>query len=331
MTNSTIHRYFAPASTGNFSVGFDLLGVAFEPLPVGSAEPELLGDVLEILAEQSELSLHISGRYRHQLPADRSDNLVLSCFYAFEQAVGKPLPRLALHLQKNLPVGSGLGSSACSIVVACYAFNDYFGQPLTQLQLLQLMAEAEGGVSGSVHYDNVAPSLLGGLQLMLPGSEQLSRTLPWFSHWRVVLSYPGTVLSTRAARAVLPAQLSLADSISFAGMLSRFISALYCQDEAEAVAALQDLVAEPARTPLIPELPALRHELTAKGVLHLGISGAGPTLFALCPDDDTATVTAAYLQQHYAKNADACTHICQLSAAGARALPKQAATNGQRI
>ncbi|MDX1677795.1 homoserine kinase, partial [Arsukibacterium sp.] len=217
MENPRIHRYFAPASTGNFSVGFDLLGAAFEPLATGPADSGLLGDVLEILAEQRELSLQISGRYRHQLPADISDNLVLSCFYAFEQAVGKSLPRLALHLQKNLPVGSGLGSSACSIVVACYAFNDYFGQPLTRRQLLQLMAEAEGGVSGSVHYDNVAPSLMGGLQLMLPGSEQLSRKLPWFNHWRVVLSYPGTVLSTRAARAVLPAQLSLAGSISFAG------------------------------------------------------------------------------------------------------------------
>lgn len=330
MINSTIRRYYAPASTGNFSVGFDLLGAAFEPLSDAAEQGALFGDVLEIHAEQSELSLQISGRYRHQLPADSSENLVLSCFYAFEQAVGKRLPRLALHLQKNLPVGSGLGSSACSIVVACYAFNDYFGQPLSQQQLLQLMATAEGGVSGSVHYDNVAPSLLGGLQLMLPGSSKLCRALPWFSHWRVVLSYPGTVLSTKAARALLPKQLSLADSIEFAGMLSRFVSALYSQDETEAVAALQDLVAEPARTPLIPELPALRNVLMAKGVLHLGISGAGPTLFALCPDDATAKTAAAYLQKHYAKNDDACTRVCQLSAAGARALPQLSADSGQR-
>tara|TARA_R110002126_G_scaffold16527_16_gene66018 strand:+ start:2157 stop:3140 length:984 start_codon:yes stop_codon:yes gene_type:complete len=322
MSNSTVSRYFAPASTGNFSVGFDLLGAAFEPVVTDTGDGGLFGDVLEIHGEQAQLSLQISGRYRHQLPEDSSDNLVLQCFYAFEQAVAKPLPRLALHLQKNLPVGSGLGSSACSIVVACYAFNDYFGRPLNQKQLLQLMAEAEGGVSGSVHYDNVAPSLLGGLQLMLPGSEQLSRSLPWFRHWRVVLSYPGTVLSTKAARALLPKQLNLAQSIEFAGMLSRFISALYSQDETDAIAALQDLVAEPARTPLIPELPGLRAALMTQGVLHLGISGAGPTLFALCPDDATATQAAAYLQQHYGKNADACTHICKLSSTGARALVK---------
>lgn len=308
-------RYYAPASTGNFSVGFDLLGAAFEPL-----NGELFGDVLDIVAPSNTLELEIVGRYRHQLPADSSTNLVLLCFAAFEQKLGRVLPKLALRLHKNLPVGSGLGSSACSIVVACYAFNDYFGKPLSDAQLLTLMAEAEGGVSGSVHYDNVAPSFFGGLQLMLPQSARICRSLPWFEHWRVVLSYPGTVLSTKAARSVLPQQLSLAHSINFAGMLSRFVSALYAADEADAVAALQDLVAEPARTPLIPELPQLRSALEALGVLHLGISGAGPTLFALCADDTQAQLAAEYLSRHYEKNQDATTQICRLSLAGARAL-----------
>lgn len=312
---SYLKRYYAPASTGNLSVGFDLLGAAFEPV-----NGELFGDVLDICAEQTELSLEIVGRYRHQLPASSTDNLVLSCFYAFEQKLGRLLPRLALRLHKNLPVGSGLGSSACSIVVACYGFNDYFGKPLSEAELLQLMAQAEGGVSGSVHYDNVAPSYLGGLQLMLPQSPNICRTLPWFEHWRVVLSYPGTVLSTKAARAVLPQQLSLSHSIAFAGMLSRFISALYAGDETDAASALQDLVAEPARTALIPELPMLRAALMAEGVLHVGISGAGPTLFALCSNEAQAQLAAEYLSRHYEKNQDAITQICRLSLAGARTL-----------
>lgn len=310
-----LKRYYAPASTGNFSVGFDLLGAAFEPVT-----GELFGDVLDIVAEQAQMQLTIVGRYVHQLPADHNDNLVLSCFDAFERKVGRTLPRLALRLHKNLPVGSGLGSSACSIVVACYAFNDYFGKPLSEADLLQLMAEAEGGVSGSVHYDNVAPSYYGGLQLMLPQSKQICRSLPWFAQWRVVLSYPGTVLSTKAARAVLPQQLSLGHSIAFAGMLSRFVSALYAKDESDAIAALQDLVAEPARTPLLPELPTLRAALTEKGILHLGISGAGPTLFALCSNDEQAQLAADYLSRHYEKNQDATTQICRLSQGGARAL-----------
>ena len=308
-------RYYAPASTGNFSVGFDLLGAAFEPM-----DNSLFGDVLDIIGPSEQLTLEIVGRYVHQLPADSSDNLVLRCFTAFEQKVGRKLPPLSLRLHKNLPVGSGLGSSACSIVVACYAFNDYFGKPLSDMALLTLMAEAEGSVSGSVHYDNVAPSFFGGLQLMLPDSAKLCRALPWFAHWRVVLCYPGTVLSTKAARAVLPRQLSLAQSIDFAGMLSRFVSAMYAQDEVEAIAALRDLVAEPVRTPLIPELPSLRSALSELGVLHLGISGAGPTLFALCADDAQAKLAADYLAGHYEKNQDATTQICRLSSLGAKAL-----------
>ena len=310
-----LKRYYAPASTGNVSVGFDLLGAAFEPV-----NGELFGDVLDILGEAEELSLDIVGRYLHQLPQNSNDNLVLSCFYAFEQKLGRRLPRLALRLHKNLPVGSGLGSSACSIVVACYAFNDYFGRPLSEAELLRLMAEAEGGVSGSVHFDNVAPSYLGGLQLMLPQSPRVCRSLPWFEHWRVVLSYPGTVLSTKAARAVLPQQLTLAHSIAFAGMLSRFVSALYTADEAEAVSALQDLIAEQPRTALLPELPAIRAALSEQGILHLGISGAGPTLFALCASEAQAQLAADYLSRHYEKNQDATTQICRLSLAGARAL-----------
>ncbi len=308
-------RYYAPASTGNFTVGFDLLGAAFAPV-----DGSLLGDVLEIQGEAAELSLTLSGRYVHQLPTGTTDNLVTQAFYTFEQALGRPLPRLQLHLQKNLPVGSGLGSSACSIVVAFYAFNDYFGKPFSAKALLQLMAKAEGGVSGSVHYDNVAPSLYGGLQLMLPESPHLCRSLPWLAQWQVVLCYPGTVLSTKAAREVLPRQLSLSDSIRFAGNLSRFVSALYNQDAADAAAALQDVVAEDARLPLLPELTALRSALMQQGVLHLGISGAGPTLFAVCDSTAVAEHTAAYLQTHYAKNQDALTVVCRLATSGARAL-----------
>ncbi|MEE2023381.1 MULTISPECIES: homoserine kinase [Alkalimonas] len=307
--------YYAPASTGNFSVGFDLLGAAFEPV-----NGQLLGDVLEIRAECAQSHLSLSGRYHHQLPTDTDHNLILRCYQLFQQRLGKELPGLELHLHKELPVGSGLGSSACSIVVACYAFNHYFGEPLSKPDLLQLMAEAEGGVSGSVHYDNVAPSYLGGLQLMLPGSSRLSRALPWFDHWRVVLCYPGTTLSTKAAREAIPPQLPLATCIDFAAGLSRFISAMYVQDEAEALAALQDVVAEPARALLMPELPALRQALTGLGVAHLGISGAGPTVFALCSSEQIAEQAAAYLAAHYEKNQDAMTHICRLAPQGARTL-----------
>ncbi|MBP6534062.1 MAG: homoserine kinase [Arenimonas sp.] len=310
-------RYFAPASTGNFTVGFDLLGLALAP-----ESGALLGDVLDVDAQKpvEQLSLTVSGRYAHQLPADARQNVVFSCHQAFERALGKPLPRFAMHLQKNLPVGSGLGSSACSIVVACHALNECFGRPLDQQRLLQLMAECEGGISGSIHYDNVAPSYFGGLQLMLPHSAKISRHLPWFGHWRVVVCYPGTTVSTKAAREVMPASVERATAVEFAGLLSRFVSALYAGDEAEALDSLHDVLAEPHRQALIPELMPLRVLFSERGIAHLGISGSGPTLFALCTSDAQAQTAAQLLTARYGKNTDAMTHICRIAESGVRAL-----------
>lgn len=308
-------RFYAPASTGNFSVGFDLLGLALQPI-----SGELLGDVLEIDGECETFTLRQSGRYVHQLPNNLDDNLVRTCFLAFEQRVARKLPALSVHLQKNLPVGSGLGSSACSIAVACFAFNEYFERPLDSASLLNLMAVCEGGVSGSVHYDNVAPSYLGGLQLMLPNSAQLCRSLPWFSHWRVVVSYPGTVISTKAAREVLPVNYSRHHAIQYAGLLSRFVSAMYVQDEADALDSMHDVLAEPYRLSLIPELLPLRAQMLEQGIVHLGISGSGPTLFAVCKSDVHAQIAAKIFHAQYERNTDAMTHICQMAKQGARQL-----------
>ena len=308
-------RFTAPASTGNFTVGFDLLGLALQPV-----DGSLLGDVLDIESEAASPGLRISGRYAHQLPSDARENLIVTCLDAFAARIGRRLPELSLHLHKNLPVGSGLGSSACSIVTACYGFNTYFGHPLPQTELLQLMAECEGGVSGSVHYDNVAPSLLGGLQLMLPGSTEVCRALPWFDHWRVVICYPGTVISTRAARDVLPAQVPRADAVEYAGLLARFISALYARDEAEALDSLKDVMAEPRRLALMPELPVLRALFAEAGIPHLGISGSGPTLFAVCIGDAQAESAADLFRRHYEKNPDAMTHVCEMAEHGARSV-----------
>lgn len=311
--------YFAPASIGNFSVGFDLLGAALQPV-----SGELLGDILHLEAHAESTSLTCSGRYQHQLPNVFADNLVIQCYQRFKDKVAalQPefrVPELRLHLEKRLPVGSGLGSSACSVVVACYAFNDYCQQPLDETQLLQLMVEAEGSVSGALHYDNVIPSVSGGLQLILPDSAVKGRALPYFKHWRLVVSYPGTAVSTKAAREVMATQLALGDSVTFAGELARFVSALYAGDEADALAALKDVVAEPARLTLMPELTELREQLSKQYALaHLGISGAGPTLFAVCTHAQQAEQCAQYLTEHYSKNSDAMTHICQFSEQGAR-------------
>lgn len=104
-----------------------------------------------------------------------------------------------MTLEKNMPIGSGLGSSACSVVAALMAMNEHCGKPLNDTRLLALMGELEGRISGSIHYDNVAPCFLGGMQLMIEENDIISQQVPWFDEWLWVLAYPGIKVSTAEA------------------------------------------------------------------------------------------------------------------------------------
>ena len=152
-------KVYAPASSANMSVGFDVLGAAVTPV-----DGSLLGDNVSVEAAD-RFSLQNLGRFADKLPSEPRENIVYQCWERFCQEIGKEIP-VAMTLEKNMPIGSGLGSSACSVVAALVAMNEHCGRPLDETRMLALMGELEGRISGSVHYDNVAPCYLGGMQLM---------------------------------------------------------------------------------------------------------------------------------------------------------------------
>lgn len=276
---------YAPASIGNVSVGFDVLGAALAPI-----DGRVLGDrVFARPAEQA--TLRRKGAFAHVLPDDRDADLVWRAWHAFSarlKAMGRRAQPLSLTLEKNLPVGSGLGSSACSIVAACVAMNEAHrsdaGTPLDESALLRLMAELEGGVSGSPHYDNVAPAFLGGLQLLLDEGDTVCRALP-APDWTLVLTHPGIAISTKAARDVLPATYSKATAIEHGRRVGGFVHACHAGDARLAARMMVDVLAEPSRTPLLPYLPQVRERAAAAGAVATGISGSGPTVFSVCIED----------------------------------------------
>jgi len=156
---------YAPASIGNVSVGFDVLGAAVSPV-----DGTLLGDRVQVKAGTEAYSLKTVGNFVSKLPTEPKENIVYDCWLVFARELDKKgvnLKPLEMTLEKNMPIGSGLGSSACSIVAALDALNRFHGQPLNETELLSLMGEMEGKISGGIHYDNVAPCYLGGVQLML--------------------------------------------------------------------------------------------------------------------------------------------------------------------
>ena len=310
---------FAPASVGNLGVGFDLLGAALKPI-----DGTLLGDVVTVDASSNgEFSLAVTGRFAGKLPDDPKQNILYDCYLGVQKALaenGIELGAVAMTLEKNLPIGSGLGSSAASIVAAVAALNEYAGSPLSEEQALLLMGDLEGQISGSIHFDNVAPSYLGGIQLMAeqPGAVALSIPAPQSWYW--VSAYPGITVSTSEARKILPENYPRSTLIDYGRYLSTFIHALHTEQHKLAASVIHDVVAEPYRKQLLPGFREARAALEEMGALAVGISGSGPTLFALCDNLELAQKMNHYLQQHYLQNDDGFSHICQVAEAGTELL-----------
>lgn len=313
---------YAPASIGNVSLGFDLLGAALKPI-----DGSLLGDEVDIeVAEQ--FSLEVTGRFADKLPPDPKSNIVTRCYEHFIKVLEKQghapsdIPKLKMTLHKHLPIGSGLGSSASSIVAALHGLNGFFAKqfgqaPFTDNELLLVMGELEGQISGSIHYDNVAPCFLGGLTLMAEHKEQVALQLPIFKNWYWVSCYSGISVSTAAARDILPKQVSMADTIQFGRQLAVFTDALYRQDESLAAAMMKDVLAEPYRKSLLPMFDESRTFSEQNGALAFGISGSGPTVFAVCDNIENARVINQWLTDNYIQNDTGFSHICQLDSQGA--------------
>ncbi|MGB2078512.1 MAG: homoserine kinase [Vibrio sp.] len=305
---------YAPASIGNVSVGFDMLGAAVSPI-----DGTRLGDRVLVKDNDEAFSLDAVGHFKDKLPTDPKENIVYRCWQVFARELEKKqvaLKPVAMTLEKNMPIGSGLGSSACSIVAALDALNQFHQNPLNEVELLALMGEMEGEISGGVHYDNVAPCYLGGLQLMVEELGIISQQVPCFDDWYWVMAYPGITVSTAAARSILPAQYRRQDVIAHGRHLGGFIHACYSNQPQLAAKMIKDVIAEPYRQTLLPGFTEARTHTMSAGALACGISGSGPTLFSICPDLETAERVKAWLAENYVQNQDGFVHICRLDKDG---------------
>ncbi len=313
---------FAPASIGNVSVGFDVLGLAVKPV-----DGTLLGDVVTISATNDASSLNVIGNFADKLPSNKEDNIVWSCLLLFNdklRSVDKSVVNVAITLDKKMPVGSGLGSSACSVVAALAGLNAFYAKfydfSFDENEVLKMTGQMEAQISGSLHYDNVAPCYLGGLQLMVPDENIISRSLPSFDDCYYVMAYPGIEVSTKAAREVLPANYSRSDVICYGQNLATFVDACHRQDKSQAFSVLRDVIAEPYRTDLLPRYQSSRDFLIAQGALAVGISGSGPTLFCVCDNESQAQRFALWLKDNYLQTELGFVHVCKADTLGATVL-----------
>lgn len=312
---------FAPASIGNVAAGFDLLGAALAPL-----DGSLLGDLVSI-APAEEASFQVTGPFASALAGDPRPNLALKArdlFLAALRAGGGEAGPLAITLEKRLPVASGLGSSASSIVATLAGLQALCGDPFSVPELLDLAGQAEGSTSGGIHLDNVVPSLLGGLQLVVPGREgkAAARRLPWPADLMMVVVHPEIRLSTADSRRVLPERPGWSETVAFAGNLAGLVEALHSGDRALLGRCLRDPLVEVHRAPLVPGFRAAQAAAKRLGALGCSLSGSGPSVFAVAEDEAQAQALALAIRDAF-EGAGLASQgwLCALDPEGARVLP----------
>lgn len=280
---------FAPASMGNVGIGFDMLGLAFEsPGDTVSAERRAGGGV-------TITAIHGDGG---RLTLDAKKNSASVAAQAVLDAIGTD-EGVDIIIYKDLPLASGMGSSSASAVAAAVAVNAAFGNPLKKIDLLPACLAGEAAVSG-YHADNVAPALLGGVTLICGTDADQIYALPVPENLFFALVTPNVGVPTSEARAVLPKEIPLKQMIHQTAEVARAVDALHRGDiRALALAMESDIVVEPARKHLMPALDECRAAAKAAGAYGLCISGAGPTLAAICDSREVAETVSAALRQVY--------------------------------
>lgn len=290
---------FAPASISNFCCGFDVLGAAL-------TEP---GDRVTVRRTERPGVHLVSVTGDHgRLPREPEANTASVAAKALLQAAGHAGEGVEVELEKKMPLASGLGSSAASAVAAAVAVDALFGLESPEERLLAAALEGERVACGAIHADNAAPSLYGGFVLVRSTSplDVVRLQVPdelWFA-----MLHPELEIPTREARNMLPRALPLSTAVTQWGNLGALVAALQQGDWELMGRALVDVVAEPVRARLVPGFDAMTAAAREAGAVGAGLSGSGPSLFALCRGEATARRVAAALEDTCRRAAGAEAH-----------------------
>ena len=299
---------FAPASVGNVAVGFDILGHSVAAL----------GDRVRVQRrDEPGVAVRSITGVVQGLPLDAERNTAGMAALALQRELGLPFG-FELEIEKGIPLGSGLGGSAASAVAAVVAAAALVEQPLERTQLLKFAMQGEAVASGSVHVDNIAPSLFGGLVLTVGIDRPQVRHVPVPDSIRCVLVHPHMVLETRAARAILKHSVELSDVIWQTANLAGFLAGCYTSDLPLIRESLLDVIVEPQRQALIPGFADVKQAGLAAGALGGSISGAGPTVFAWSEAGDAERVRAAMVAAFAAHGLETDSWVSPLDPEGAR-------------
>ena len=252
-----------PATTANLGPGFDAFGCALQ----------LYTDVT---FEETEFGLEITG-------CDEAytgpDNLAYVSYCAVLDSLSEEVRGVKIHIESNIPICRGLGSSAALLVAGAMGANVLRGSRLSTQGLLNITNAMEG------HPDNLAPAFFGGLTAsMVDNGLPVTVSFPLHPEWEFLALVPDFHLPTVQAREVLPTQIPRADAVYNISHGALVLKALELGDEKLLRTAMQDRLHQPYRKSLIRDYSQIEALVRTMGAAFC-LSGAGPTLLCITQDE----------------------------------------------
>ncbi|WP_417886185.1 homoserine kinase [Zunongwangia sp.] len=282
-------KVFAPATVANLSCGFDVLGCCLDNV----------GD--EMIIKKNDLNeLRITKLEGQDLPMEVDQNVAGVAVKAMLENL-QSSEGFDIEIYKKIKAGSGIGSSAASSAGAVFAVNKLLGSPLKNAELLPFAMEGERLASGNAHADNVAPALLGGFTLVKSYHPLEVLSLPSPEELNVVILHPQIEVKTKDSRAIIKRNISLDKAVSQWGNLGALVSALYTNDYDLLGRSLKDEIVEPIRSILIPYFDEIKALALESGALGFGISGSGPSVYAMCRGREQAEKVKVKIAQFMEK------------------------------
>jgi homoserine kinase len=269
-------KLFCPATIANLSCGFDVMGLCLDGI----------GDEM-IIRKSSTKGLRITKIVGADLPFESEKNVAgvagLALLKKWPIDFG-----FEIEIYKKIKAGSGIGSSAASAAGTVFGINELVGKPFSRKELVEFAMQGEVLASGSAHADNVAPALCGGFTIVRNSNPLDIIRIESPSDLYVTVIHPQIELKTSEMRAVLQPMISLQNAITQSGNLAGLVAGLYTSDYPLIGRSLHDVIIEPLRGKFIPHFDQVKQTALLNGALGAGISGSGPSIFALSEGVDMA-------------------------------------------
>ena len=248
-----------PATTANLGPGFDAFGCA-------------LSLYTDVTFEETDFGLEITGCEEEY---GGPDNLAYISYCAVLASMNEELRGIKIHIESQIPICRGLGSSAALLVAGAMGANVLRGNKLSLQGLLNICNAMEG------HPDNLAPAFFGGLTAsMVDNGLPVTVNFPLHPDWEFLALVPDFHLPTSVAREALPTEYDRSDAVYNIAHGAMVLKALELGDEKLLRNAMQDRIHQPYRKSMIADYDKIELLIRTTGAAFC-LSGAGPTLLCI--------------------------------------------------